>query len=264
MKNYKDFERFYLNYCLGFWSPARVSLSYGDFLVLHPDDDASMMYGVDLNLVKFNDLLADAQKFADVWSVPAGFYITPSWKGDVGGFKTFLAENGYHESHQMIPHILTNFNHVDDLPESEFNIVPTQDGDTVSDIFREVFECDKEMSDMVKNHLNQSNEKSYETQFFMAFDQKEYPVGIGGCCYDENFGYLNSLAVRKDYRGKKCAFHLVKARLSHLKKNNVPCAVTTVAWKNAPSLMTQKKIGYQEWIHASVWKSKNCQHQKEI
>jgi GNAT superfamily N-acetyltransferase len=249
---WQQFEQFYLDYCVGYWSPERIPLSYGDFLPLHPADDASMLYAADLNKASPQTILAEIQALGRDKNLPVGFYISSSWQGNVDGFKEFLSEKGFRESHRMIPHIL-ELSKADDIEESNFDVTPTSDAQLVASIFQEAFQCPTEMAQLISRHLERRNFEHHTTQFFLARTAEGKPAGVAGCSYNNQFGYLNCLSVLEPYRRLGCASQLVKARLNHLRKNNLTHAITTVAESNTGSLRTQAKNGYVPLTTVSVW-----------
>lgn len=258
------FEQFYLDYASGYWSAGRIDLPYGSFLPLHPDDDASMLYGVDLSRESPAKILSSLEQLGTDLNLPIGFYITPSWKGDIDAFKSYLIERGFHESHRMIPHILDDLSVADTIKDSGFTVKTSDDPHLVATIFNEVFKGAEDFAAMIVNCLEKPQTGPVKTQFFTAYAPDGTPAGIAACNYDHQFGYMNCLAVREPYRMQGLASHLVKARLNHLRAHNVPTAVTIVAWKNSASLNTQAKIGYKKLIEASIWKPRDSQYHKTI
>jgi len=119
------------------------------------------------------------------------------------------------------------------------------------------------MSDLLIRSLKNNSFYNHKSQFFIAHDGNK-PAGIAGCHYHGNYAYMNCLGVRKDFRQRKCATHLVKERLKFLKDKGVKYIVTNVVAGNTPSLNTQKKIGYSEWCEVSVWTKKDSKYKKEI
>lgn len=264
LKTWSNFEQFWLDLCVDYWSPGRTDLTYGTFLPLHPDDDASMLYAVDLTIETPENILHAVEDLGRKYDRPIGFYITPSWKGDIDGFKAFLAQNDFQETHRMIPHILEDLNVADTIRESSFRIEASQDKTIVATIFHEVFGGDKSYAQFIVDFWDQMQSRSQKTQFFTAFAADGTPAGIASCNYDDTYSYMNCLAVRPPYRRQGLASHLAKARLDHLREKGLKNTFTTVAWKNTASLNTQAKIGYRKLVEASVWKPRNSQYFKAI
>lgn len=205
------------------------------------------------------------EELGQKFSVPIGFYITPSWKGDITAFQDFLSQNGFQEAHRLIPHVLDDLSVADNIKPSAFkvDIANDDDHDIVATIFHEVFKGDDAYAQMIRDKLKK-NDGPVKTTFFLARDADGTPAGIAACNHDGTFGYMNCLAVREPYRLQGLASHLVKIRLNYLRDHNTRYAVTIVAWKNTASLNTQAKIGYRKLIEASVWKPKDSAYHKTI
>lgn len=248
MRDWDDFEQFRIRQLEDLYARESIETDFGLFLVFEPFDDASMLWIGDLTKAPFEDIVDFARAQGQRHNVKIGFYVTPGWQGDVDAFKAYLEQENIAPAYQM-HYWVNDLNDEPTLPEQRASVEVAQDADALGHIVGTAFS--QGLGEMAKIQCRRTDYR-LNHRFFIAYDDDK-PAGCGALSWNDTIGYLHTLGVLPEFRGKGIGTDIVTHRLETLKKMGIPYAVTAVSPKNAPSLAIQRKMGYRLLGTAEAW-----------
>jgi len=247
---WRQYESFHLKQGLGFWSPAVVTLPFGTLMIRNAADSHILWQG-DLTRHPHREIIETSEDAARRWDNVPSFYLSPSWKGDVEGFRKSLQESGYTKKLDVLWLTLDNLDHVEDMPQSSCVVEITRDAKGVENVYATCFPERPDFAPEMGRHAA-APKTVVDSPVFAACDG-DAVVGMVGAFHDGNFGYLYSLGVLPEYRNRGIGKHLVRQCLLHMKQASVRHVVCGVYAANAVALDMQKRAGYRVFAAAESW-----------
>jgi len=247
---WRRYEPFGMRMGLGFWTPALVTFPFGTMTVGYPGDGAPMSCD---NLAGWTpDAVIDAvEDAARRWENRPEFRFSPSWPGDAGEFQKHLAARGYVKTRSMFSLVLENLGSAVAMPKSDCAVEVTRDSAAFESVFQDVFPTYLRILPAMSQNVA-SRRAVVESPVFLARD-KGSPVGIVGACYEGEFGYMHSLGIIADCRGRGIGKHLVRECLLRMRDAGVRYVTCNIAPDNEASLAVQKRAGYRVFSRFEIW-----------
>jgi GNAT superfamily N-acetyltransferase len=248
---WRRYEPFHLKMGLGFWMPALVTLPFGVMSVI-PSGGKNILSGVDLTRWNHQDILDEAEAVSQRWGNPVEFIFSSSWAGDVAAFKALLSARGYQRKQVTRRLVREGLDGVEAAPLSDCAVELTHDAQGFEDVFRQVFPDHLPVLPAMARNVA-SRTSLLETPVFLARDKGGRSVGIVGACHEGEFGYMHSLGVVADCRGRGVGRHLVRECLLHIRQEGVRYVTSGVPSTNAASLALQERLGYRVFADSETW-----------
>jgi ribosomal protein S18 acetylase RimI-like enzyme len=258
---WRQYEFFHLKHCLGLWSPALVTVPFGTLMICHPGDYGSLLWQGDLSKNDFGEIIEATEDTSRRWYGDPGFCISPSWRGDVDGFRNGLSENGYQRQHEILWQVLENLGSVEHMPQSDCTVDQTQDSSAVEAVHLTAFPESAKLSPLVGVHAAHPK-TAVKSPFFLA-RQADGPVGIVAATYEGELGYIQCLGVLPAFRKRGIAKHLVRQALLHMGASGVRRIICAAETTNEESLAVQKRAGYRPFARTEIWTRRDQRKEKK-